>query len=134
MPTEFTLSQTDGRPMYLQIMEQIRMRVAVGDWEPGYRLPSIRELAVACRVSVITVKRAYQELETESVINTQPGRGSFVSNATGLGRKLREQDMEQHLRQAAVIAHSLGLSQEELIEELRKLLISTDAADKESES
>lgn len=110
------------------------MRIAVSDWEAGYRLPSIRELAIACRVSVITVKRAYQELENEGVINTQQGRGSFVSNSTGLGRKLREQDMENHLREAASIARSLGMSPEELIEQLRKLLIASGAADEESES
>ena len=55
----FTLSQTDKRPMYLQIMEQIKQRVAVGDWAEDQPIPSIRQLAVDIGVSVITVKRAY---------------------------------------------------------------------------
>jgi transcriptional regulator, GntR family len=75
----FALSQKDGRPMYLQIMEQIKQRVAQGDWAQGEKVPSIRELAVATSVSVITVKRAYQELEREGVLVTQQGIGSFVA-------------------------------------------------------
>ncbi len=79
------ISQADARPMYLQILEQIKQRVAVGDWAPGMELPSIRQLAVDLRVSVITVKRAYLELEREGVIVTQQGRGSFVAEGSGLG-------------------------------------------------
>ena len=63
MHTELTISQADPRPMYLQILEQIRRRIAVGDWRPGQEIPSIRALAAATRVSVITVKRAFLELE-----------------------------------------------------------------------
>ncbi|MEO7919172.1 MAG: GntR family transcriptional regulator, partial [Thermoanaerobaculia bacterium] len=62
-PDDLVISKTDGRPMYLQIMEQIKARVAVGDWPAGAEIPSIRQLAVAIQVSVITVKRAYFELE-----------------------------------------------------------------------
>ena len=72
----FILSQADGRPMYGQIMDQVRQRVAVGDWRPGTMLPSIRELAVALNVSVITVKRAYLELERNGVIVTQHGNAN----------------------------------------------------------
>ena len=61
--------------MYLQIMDQVRRRVAVGDWPPGQELPSIRALAASIQVSVITVKRAYLELEREGVIVTRQGRG-----------------------------------------------------------
>ena len=57
MHSDLVISQTDGRPMYLQIMDQIRQRIAVGDWEQGQEIPSIRQLAVSLRVSVITVKR-----------------------------------------------------------------------------
>src|SRR5260221_7792201 len=62
---DLIISKADGRPMYLQIMEQIKQRVAVGDWARGAEIPSIRQLAVGLRVSVITVKRAYLELERE---------------------------------------------------------------------
>ena len=73
------LSQADGRPIYVQIMDEVRRRVALGDWGPGFRLPSIRELASELKISVITVKRAYLELERAGVIVTRQGRGSFVS-------------------------------------------------------
>ena len=121
MTDDFVLSQTDGRPMYLQIIEQIRLRISIGDWSQGHKLPSIRELAVATKVSVITIKRAYQELENEGVIVTQQGKGSFVSAIDGLADKLREQDMDTHLEEAVLIARSLGMSSAEVIEKLERL-------------
>lgn len=108
------LSQTDKRPMYLQIMEQIKQRVAVGDWAEGQPIPSIRQLAVDLGVSVITVKRAYYELEREGIIVTHHGKGSRVSATAGLCARLREQELQQHLEQAARIAATLGMSPEEL--------------------
>lgn len=122
MDHEFILSQSDGRPMYLQIIEQVKLRVSVGDWPQGYKLPSIRELAVATRVSVITVKRAYQELENEGVIVTQQGKGSFVASTDNLGSRLKEQEMEEHLQHAIDIARSQGLGPDELVERLKALL------------
>ncbi|TQV77547.1 GntR family transcriptional regulator [Aliikangiella marina] len=100
--------------MYLQIIEQIKRRISIGDWPAGHKLPSIREFAVSLRVSVITVKRAYQELESEGVITTQHGKGSFVSIDSQLDEQLREKDMNQHLVEAIKIAESLGLSEKEI--------------------
>ena len=108
--SELLISQTDARPMYLQIMEQIRNKVALGDWPAGSEIPSIRQLAVQLCVSVITVKRAYQELEREGVIVTHQGRGSTVSAAPNLSTQLCEDDMNRHLAEAARLAHQLGLS------------------------
>src|SRR5579863_8629287 len=104
MSGAFAISQSDKRPMYLQIMEAIKQRIAVGDWTEGQAIPSIRQLAVDLQVSVITVKRAYLELEREGIIVTQHGKGSRVSSTPGLGARLREQELEQHLEQAARIA------------------------------
>ncbi len=122
MEPDFVLSQSDGRPMYLQIIDQIRLRIAVGDWQAGFKLPSIRELAVATRVSVITVKRAYQELEKEGVIVTQQGKGSFVSQIDDLGLRLREEELDQHLRDAIEVARSIGLDAEEIKKRLDELM------------
>ena len=121
MPLDFILSQTDGRPMYLQIMEQIKQRITSGDWPLGAKLPSIRELAVAAKVSVITVKRAYQELEAEGVIVTQPGRGSFVAEIENLSNHLKEEEMDKHLKQAIAIAQSLGLNIKQIQQRLETL-------------
>src|SRR6476659_980706 len=115
----FIISQTDKRPMYLQIMEQIKQRIAVGDWAEGQTIPSIRQLAVDLQVSVITVKRAYLELEREGVINTRHGKGSQVAGSGDLGRQLREAELDQHLEQAARLGGILNLGQEELEERLR---------------
>src|SRR5579864_7644656 len=110
----FTLSQTDKRPMYLQIMEQIKQRIAVGDWAESQPIPSIRQLAVDLQVSVITVKRAYLELEREGVIVTQQGKGSRVAADPGLGMKLQEQELQKHLEQAIRLAGMLAIQPEEL--------------------
>ncbi len=122
MTHDFILSQSDGRPMYLQIIEQIKLRIAVGDWQPGFKLPSIRELAVATRVSVITVKRAYQELESDGVIVTQQGKGSFVAQVDDLGTRLKTEELDKHLGDAIDVARSLGMQPLELIERLEALL------------
>ncbi len=76
------LSTTSATPMYRQIVDQITAKVLAGDWPPGSALPSIRELAAANGVSVITVKRAYLELEHAGVIVTRHGKGSLVAEST----------------------------------------------------
>lgn len=120
MHSGLNISQTDARPMYLQITEQIRQRIAVGDWAPGQELPSIRALAADLRVSVITVKRAYLDLETEGVILTRHGKGSFVADAAGLVSDLTGQRLDEHLAAAADLGRQLGLDEEELAARLRR--------------
>jgi GntR family transcriptional regulator len=120
MSSSIVISQSDGRPMYLQIMEQVRQKVAVGEWKPGETVPSIRALAVELQVSVITVKRAYLELEREGVIVTQHGKGSTVTRDPDLGPRLYDQEFEEHLRQAVRIGTLLGLTEDEIAERLRQ--------------
>lgn len=105
--------------MYFQIMDQIKRHIAVGDWTEGQPIPSIRQLAADLQVSVITVKRAYLELEREGVITTQHGKGSRVASTPGIGARLREQELQQHLEQATRIAQHLGIDLRELEERLR---------------
>ena len=128
----FVISQTDKRPMYLQIMEQIRRRIAVGDWAPGHSIPSIRQLAVDVGISVITVKRAYLELEREGVIVTHQGKGSFVASDAGVGIRIREQELAQQLEQAARSAALLGLSPQDLEERIRAAYDRVTEVEKES--
>jgi GntR family transcriptional regulator len=123
METSIVISQTDGRPMYLQIMEQIRQRVVLGDWKAGEQIPSIRAMAVALQISVITVKRAYLELEREGVIVTQHGRGSIVAPDPDLGSRLYDKEFEEHLRQVARIGTLLGLTEVEIVERLRSAAV-----------
>jgi GntR family transcriptional regulator len=119
MHSLLTVSQADRRPMYLQLMEQIRHRIAIGDWPPGYELPSIRALAADVGVSVITVKRTYLELERGGVIVTRQGKGSFVSDAADLATSLRQQELDEHLAAAASIAREMGLTPRDLQSRLR---------------
>ena len=120
MDTDLVLSMGDSRPMYLQIMDQIKQRIALGDWKVGEKLLSIRELAVGLKVSVITVKRAYAELEQEGVIVTQHGKGSFIATGPELGEKINRDELEMHLQKAIVLANTMGLSREELTEQLKQ--------------
>jgi GntR family transcriptional regulator len=120
MNSLIVISQSDGRPMYLQIMEQIKQKVAVGEWAPGEEIPSIRMMSVALRVSVITVKRAYLELEREGVILTQHGKGSIVAKDPGLGPRLYDQEFEEHMEQVVRIGTLLGLSEKQMSLRLRE--------------
>ncbi len=114
------LSASDGTPMYQQVIDQITTKVAVGDWPAGTSLPSIRELASASQVSVITVKRAYHELERSGVIVTQHGKGSFVAESQEAPRALLRAELQQHLDALLACANRLGLSREEITQLLDK--------------
>ena len=120
MSGAFAISQSDKRPMYFQIMDQVKQRIALRDWAEGQPIPSIRQLAADLQVSVITVKRAYLELEREGVIVTHQGKGSHVASTPGLAARLREQELRQHLEQATRIALQLGIEPRELEERLRE--------------
>lgn len=113
MNDKFVISQKDNRPMYLQIMDQVKQRIAIGDWQSGHKVPSIRELAVALKVSVITIKRAYLELEKEGVIVTQQGRGSYVADNEDWGQLLYQEELNEHITKVIELANLLGLSEED---------------------
>lgn len=108
------LSASDGAPMYQQVIDQITAKVAAGDWPPGTALPSIRELASASQVSVITVKRAYHELERAGVIVTRHGKGSLVADSTEATRERLRAELRQHRDALLACAARLGLSREDL--------------------
>lgn len=107
--------------MYEQIMEQITQRIAVGDWPPNTPLPSIRELAMDIKVSIITVKRAYLELEREGVIATQQGKGSWVKDSIDI-TELQREELIQHLTRAGKLAKSLSMSDDELLRMIKKYI------------
>lgn len=116
-----TIAQADPRPLYLQVIEQIKRRIAVGDLPTGAELPSIRELAASLNVSVITIKRAYLELEREGVITTRQGKGSVVAERPGLQVSLQEREMRDHLRQAVDLGLLIGISKSEMQQRLAEI-------------
>jgi GntR family transcriptional regulator len=121
MHSPFVISQTDPRPLYQQVKDQLRHRIAVGVLKAGDEIPSIRQLASDIRVSVITIKRAYLELELEGVIQTRQGRGSFVADDVQIGDSMKEQELASHLRAAVQSAALLHLTEEQLVERLREV-------------
>lgn len=111
---ELFLSTNDSTPMYQQIVNQITTKVMAGDWPAGQPLPSIRELASASRVSVITVKRAYAELGQAGVIVTRHGMGSFVAESPNLSSSLLQAEFTQHFDAMLACARRLGLSADDI--------------------
>ena len=116
------IDNRSGQPIYDQIAEQLRRQILDGSLETGAALPSIRNLARDLRVSVITTKRAYEELEAEGLIDTVPGKGSFVAQAgPGLLREENLRRIEEHMREIRRLARTCGLERAEL-ETMWKLL------------
>ena len=115
MGSGFVLSQADGRPMYLQIIEQIKRRIAVGDWKAGELIPSIRQLAADLQVSVITVKRAYEDLERKGIIYRRQGLGTFVAKAAAdRSREAKTERARALMRDAVREASEAGLGPRDL--------------------
>ncbi|MFN2448257.1 MAG: GntR family transcriptional regulator [Candidatus Baltobacteraceae bacterium] len=78
MPAVLTVDTRSGVPIYLQIIEQVKRSVALGVLAPGEQLPTVKQLALDLTVNPNTVARAYRDLERDEVIETSPGRGSFI--------------------------------------------------------
>ncbi|MBQ6395399.1 MAG: GntR family transcriptional regulator [Atopobiaceae bacterium] len=116
---EIVISNSSDSPIYEQIASQIRDQVITGVLAAGEQLPSIRSLATDLRVSAITTKRAYQELEAEGCIETVPGKGCFVAEGrVEMLRETRLRAIENSFSRALDEARMLGLSREELHEML----------------
>ena len=116
------VSNTSGVPIYEQIAKAIKNEILSGDLKENSALPSIRSLASELRVSVITTKRAYEELERDGFIYTLPGKGSYVAEQNKellMEEKIRE--IEEKLGEAIDIANSIGLNFEDLVGMLKTL-------------
>ena len=108
------ISNASDKPIYEQIFTQIKAHILSGALEPGQALPSIRALAKDLRVSVITTKRAYDELEQAGYVNTVPGKGCFVADhSPQLVREAVQTQLEEHLTQAIELARRCGLGLDE---------------------
>jgi len=116
------ISNASPDPIYEQIVRQIKAQVIAGELAEGAPLPSIRKLAHELQISVITTKRAYEELEKEGLIDTVGGKGTFVAaqNQEFL-REKRMKLVEGRLAEAVGEARTLGVGYEELREMLRLL-------------
>ena len=119
---DIIISNSSGKPIYEQITSQIKNMILTGMLKEGDALPSMRLLAKELRISVITTKRAYDDLERDGFIESFTGRGSFVARINL--EFMREEQLkvaEDFLKQAVYTAKSSGITQEELVEILRVL-------------
>ena len=112
---EIIISNAGGTPIYEQICSQIKSRIISGELAEGDALPSMRVLAKELRISVISTKRAYEELEREGFLTTVPGKGCFVAaRDLELVREETLRRVEEHLSQAVDLAKGGGVTLEEL--------------------
>lgn len=120
---ELIIRNTNNQPIYEQICQQIKAQIISGTLSPGEALPSIRGLAKDLKISVITTKRAYDELEAQGFLTTVAGKGCFVAEKNlDLIRERQLQGLESHLTAAAELAKSCGVGPQELQDMLRILL------------
>ncbi len=118
---EIIISNNADKPIYEQITSQIKAMIMNGELKSGESIPSMRALAKSLQVSVITVQKAYEDLQRSGFIETAVGRGSYVSAPDKeLYREERLHTAEEHLRKAAEIGRSGGIPVEKLEELLRK--------------
>ena len=119
---DIVIHNSGGVPIYDQITRQMKGLILRGELKEGEALPSMRLLARELRISVITTKRAYEELEREGFITTVPGKGCFVApQDPALAREDALRRAEEHLAQAVDVAKTAGLTLSELTESLNLL-------------
>ncbi len=112
---DIIISNQNNAPIYEQIVSQIKAQIMNGSLKEGDALPSMRALAQSLRISVITTKRAYEELERDGFIESYTGRGSFVKKQnTEFIREEQLKKIEAMLSQVCDIAQESGISAEEL--------------------
>ena len=118
---QITYSHQDKDPIYLQIVKQIKVQIMNGTLHPNQPLPSMRALASELRISVITTKRAYEELEKEGFITSIVGKGCFVSSrpVDSIEQEHKRQ-LNDALDQLVDAAKALDLDVDDLLSELRK--------------
>ena len=123
IPINIIISNANGQPIYDQIYSQIKGAIITGELPPGQPLPSIRVLAKDLRISVITTKRAYDELERDGFINTVAGKGCFVAEKNiELVREEYLKKIEACLEEAAGLAAACGIRYQELMEMLELIV------------
>ena len=119
---DFTLDYSSGVPIYRQIIDQIRFGIVSGQLKLGEQLPTVRALAVALKVNLNTVSKAYKELEIKDILETQQGTGTFI-NKTDLvvPEKEREDKLTEICTQFSSVAFSYGFHLDEVIRELKNI-------------
>jgi GntR family transcriptional regulator len=112
----FQIDFKSGKPVYLQLADQVRYAAASGALRPGDPLPSIRPLAEELRVNRNTVAKAYAELESQGVIETAPGKGCFLKeNNSPFTKQVRQKLLITEIDEAVVMAHHLQVGRDRFL-------------------
>lgn len=116
--TVISINYRDGRPIYEQVRDNFRALIISGALPPGYKMPSVRELAATLAINPNTIQRAYRELEAEGCIASVPGKGSFVSLSEGAAKQ-RAAELKEKLTGVVQELKALGVPEAELIRIVR---------------
>jgi GntR family transcriptional regulator len=112
----FKIDFKSGKPVYLQLVDQIRLAAAAGTLRTGEPLPSIRPLAEELRVNRNTIAKAYAELEGQGVIETIPGKGCFLKQSDSpFTKPIRQKLLQAEIDEAVVMAHHLQVDREKFL-------------------
>jgi GntR family transcriptional regulator len=131
----FQIDFKSGKPVYLQLADQIRYAAASGALQPGDSLPSIRPLAEELRVNRNTVAKAYAELEGQGVIETLPGKGCFLKeNNSPFSKQVKNKLLLTEIDEAVVMAHHLQVDREKFLALVRERLDYFERKAKEGET
>ena len=129
------LNYKSGKPVYLQVVDQIKAAAASGALKPGEALPCIRPLAEDLRVNRNTIAKAYSELESMGVIETLPGKGCFLKqNNSPFRKEVRRKMLIEEIDQAIVQAHHLQVSRDEFLEIIHERMALLDGKRRASEN
>lgn len=116
---EIIISNNRNKPIYEQITSQIKGKIMNGELQPGDPIPSMRALAKSIQVSVITVQKAYEDLQRDGFIETTVGRGSFVSAVNqDVFQEEQLKKVDEHLMKAAEIARASGIKLDTMVDML----------------
>lgn len=110
----------NDRPIYTQLLEQIRLRIISGEYPPGSRLPSVRELAAEAAVNPNTMQKALSELETSGLIYSQRTSGRFVTEEQNMIETLKRELAEEKIREFFRIMTELGIGPKEAVSLVEK--------------
>ena len=109
------------RPIYVQLVEKVRIEIISGKLKTGERIPSVRELAITARVNPNTMQKALAELEKEGVVNTERTNGKFVTDNKQLIEKIKKELAEEKVNNYLKDMENIGINKREAIEYLQEL-------------
>ncbi len=110
----------NGRPIYLQIVDELTSGIASGIFAPGERLPSVRDLAVEAGVNPNTIQRALAEMERKQLVYSERTNGRFVTKEVGVLKQLHEEMAENIIREMLERLKKIGISDEEMMEMIKR--------------